>query len=298
MVYTGRFAPSPTGPLHFGSLLAALASYLDARSHQGDWLVRIEDLDPPREVKGATDSILSTLEQLGLHWDRRVIRQSSRLNIYQDILTELTNKGLTYPCKCSRQQIQLRSDSPHYDGFCRNHTPDTDQLCAIRSRCDTIDSFDDRILGHQDFSSQMEDFVIFRRDGLFAYQLAVTIDDAEQQVTHVVRGSDLLDSTPKQIHLQHQLGYHQPIYAHIPVAVNVLGQKLSKQNFAPALNQDEKVQLMIRALHFLGQNPLPELNDSSIEECLKWAVDNWNINTVPACLSINLEESQCISTDY
>ncbi|BBB27680.1 tRNA glutamyl-Q(34) synthetase GluQRS [Amphritea japonica] len=291
MVYTGRFAPSPTGPLHFGSLLAALASYLDARAHQGDWLIRIEDLDPPREVKGATDSILITLEQFGLHWDGEVILQSHRLSLYNEILTELSNNSLAYPCNCSRQQIQRRSGSVRYDGFCRSHPPDIDQICAIRSRCDTDYRFDDRILGPQDFSDQQEDFVIFRRDGLFAYQIAVTIDDAEQQVSHIVRGSDLLDSTPKQIHLQHQLGYQQPIYAHIPVATNALGQKLSKQTFAPALNQGERLQLMIRALDFLGQQPLKELADSSIEECLSWAVEHWDINNIPACLSISLEES-------
>jgi glutamyl-Q tRNA(Asp) synthetase len=291
MIYTGRFAPSPTGPLHFGSLLAALASYLDARSHQGDWLVRIEDLDPPREVKGATDNILRTLEQLGLHWDHSVVRQSHRLSIYNDILTDLTNNGQAYPCTCSRQQIQLRSGNSHYDGFCRDHIPDADQLFAMRSRCNANYSFDDQILGHQNFASQKEDFVIFRRDGFFAYQLAVTVDDAEQQITHVVRGSDLLDSTPKQIHLQRQLGYHQPVYAHIPVATNALGQKLSKQTFAPALNQNERVQLVIKALNFLGQQPIAELADSTIEECLNWAVEHWNLTAVPACLSMSLEES-------
>ncbi len=291
MIYTGRFAPSPTGPLHFGSLLAALASYLDARSHQGYWLVRIEDLDPPREIEGAADSILHTLEQLGLHWDHKVIRQSDRLSLYNDILTDLTNDGLAYPCKCSRQQIKLRSGRSLYDGFCRNLTPDPGQRCAIRSRCDTNYSFNDQVLGRQDFCSQMEDFVIFRRDGFFSYQLAVTIDDAEQQITHIVRGSDLLDSTPKQIHLQRQLGYHQPIYAHIPVATNTLGQKLSKQTFAPALNQNERVQLVIKALNFLGQQPIAELADSTIEECLNWAVEHWDLTAIPARLSMSLEES-------
>ena len=291
MVYTGRFAPSPTGPLHFGSLLAALASYLDARSHKGRWLVRIEDLDPPREVKGATDNILSTLELFGLHWDGEVVRQSHRLNRYKDILTQLSSNGLAYPCNCSRQQIQRRSGSPRYDGYCRNHPPDADQLCAVRSRCENNYHFNDRILGLQDFKTQQEDFVIFRRDGFFAYQLAVTIDDAEQKISHIVRGSDLLDSTPKQIHLQHQLGYQQPLYAHIPVATNTLGQKLSKQTFAPALDQNERVKLMIKALDFLGQQPLKALADSTIEECLKWAVEHWDISRVPACLSIALEES-------
>ncbi|WP_428035906.1 tRNA glutamyl-Q(34) synthetase GluQRS [Amphritea sp.] len=290
MVYTGRFAPSPTGPLHFGSLLAALASYLDARAHNGRWLLRIEDLDPPREVAGAADSILRSLEQFGLQWDGEVIRQSDRHALYNDILTQLTERGTTYRCNCSRQTLLKRSGGTFYDGYCRNHPPSTSQDCAIRIHCEQDYPFDDRIQGAQQFAHRTEDFTLFRRDGLFAYQLAVTIDDAQQQVTHIVRGSDLLDSTPKQIHLQRLLGYHQPAYAHIPVATNTQGQKLSKQNFAPALDDNQARQLIIRALKFLGQQPPPALADSSVEECLAWATRHWDINAVPKTTGFILEE--------
>ncbi|MBN0989203.1 tRNA glutamyl-Q(34) synthetase GluQRS [Amphritea pacifica] len=291
MVYTGRFAPSPTGPLHFGSLLAAIASYLDARAHKGRWLLRIEDLDPPREVEGASDSILKTLEQFGLHWDGEVIRQSDRYAIYSDILSQLIQNDAAYRCGCSRQQIRKRSGGLLYDRYCRNNPPATDTHCAIRSRCDQDHPFYDRIQGHQQFSNQVEDFVIFRRDGFFAYQLAVTIDDAAQQISHIVRGSDLLDSTPKQIQLQQQLGYPQPVYAHIPVATNIRGQKLSKQTLAPALDEGQALQLIIRALDFLGQQPVAELTDSNIEECLSWASAHWDITAVPNQTGIILEDS-------
>ncbi len=290
MVYTGRFAPSPTGPLHFGSLLAALASYLDARAHDGRWLLRIEDLDPPREKAGATDSILRSLEQFGLTWDGEVIRQSNRHAIYKEILTQLTERGLTYRCSCSRQTLLKRSGSPLYDGYCHNHPPAIDADCAIRVLCDQDYPFDDLIQGAQQFSQRVEDFTLFRRDGLFAYQLAVTIDDAQQQVTHIVRGSDLLDSTPKQIHLQRLLGYPQPVYAHIPVATNSQGQKLSKQNLAPALDDNQARTLIIRALKFLGQQPLAELADGSIEELLKWAIQHWDITAIPKTTGFILEE--------
>ncbi|RTE64650.1 tRNA glutamyl-Q(34) synthetase GluQRS [Amphritea opalescens] len=289
MVYTGRFAPSPTGPLHFGSLLAALASYLDARSHNGQWLVRIEDLDTPRVVKGATDSILNTLEQFGFEWHGPVIRQSDRLPIYHDILSQLIDNHLAYPCHCSRQQIFDRTGGRRYDGYCRTHPPKNSSDCAIRSHCEQRYPFDDLIQGHQPANDPTEDFVIFRRDGFFAYQLAVTIDDAEQQINHIVRGSDLLDSTPKQIHLQQQLGYPQPIYAHIPVATNVQGQKLSKQTLAPALDHQQARQQMIQALRFLGQQPVVELYDCRLEECLNWAIEHWDITAIPSQMSIVLE---------
>ncbi|UTW03506.1 tRNA glutamyl-Q(34) synthetase GluQRS [Amphritea atlantica] len=291
MVYTGRFAPSPTGPLHFGSLLAAVASYLDARAHNGLWLLRIEDLDPPREAEGATDSIFRTLEQFGLHWDGEVIRQSDRLAIYNDILSQLSNSGAAYRCSCSRQQIQKRSSNPLYDRHCRSHPPMTGARCAMRIRCDQDYPFDDLIQGHQQFSNLTEDFVIFRRDGFFAYQLAVTIDDAAQQISHIVRGSDLLDSTPKQIHLQQKLGYRQPVYAHIPVATNRQGQKLSKQTLAPALDERQALQLTIRALDFLGQQPVAELADGTIEECLCWATTHWDITAIPKQTGIILEDN-------
>lgn len=290
MVYTGRFAPSPTGPLHFGSLLAALASYLDARAHNGRWLVRIEDLDTPRVVKGAADSILYTLEQFGFEWHGPVMRQSDRLATYHDVLTELTAHRLAYPCSCSRQQIRQRTGGSRYDGHCRSHPPQS-TLCAIRSLCNKGYSFDDMIQGTLSTTGQTEDFVIFRRDGFFAYQLAVTIDDAAQQINHIVRGSDLLDSTPKQIHLQQQLGYPQPTYAHIPVATNIQGQKLSKQTLAPALNAHQARQQIIRALAFLGQQPVTELNDCHLDECLAWAIQHWDISAVPKHLGIIMEDN-------
>lgn len=290
MVYTGRFAPSPTGPLHFGSLLAALASYLDARAHHGHWLVRIEDIDTPRIIKGATDSILKTLEQFGFEWHGSVIRQSDRLPLYNEVLAYLRDNQLAYPCNCSRQQIRKRTQSRRYDGYCRTHPPQTKQHCAIRIHCEQHYAFEDRIQGPQP-AHRPEDFVIFRRDGFFAYQLAVTIDDAEQQVTHIVRGSDLLNSTPKQLHLQQQLGYPHPRYAHIPVASNAQGQKLSKQTLAPALDQQRTRQQIIRALHFLGQQPPAELSEAHLDECLSWAIEHWDITAIPRQMSIILEDN-------
>ncbi|MDO6563908.1 tRNA glutamyl-Q(34) synthetase GluQRS [Amphritea sp. 1_MG-2023] len=291
MVYIGRFAPSPTGPLHFGSLLAALASYLDARAHHGRWLVRIEDLDTPRVIQGATDDILRTLEDYGLEWDDAVIRQSDRLHLYHEALTQLRQRHQAYPCDCSRQQIRQRTGSSRYDGHCRRHPPNPQHVCAIRSHNPQDYPFDDQIQGPQSFPAQIEDFVIFRRDGFFAYQLAVTIDDAEQQINHIVRGSDLLDSTPKQRHLQQQLGYPRPIYAHIPVATNTQGQKLSKQTLAPALDRHHARQQIIRALQFLGQQPVTELHDCRLDECLRWAIEHWNISAIPKQIGLILEDN-------
>lgn len=286
MDYIGRFAPSPTGPLHFGSLLAALASFLDARRHAGRWLVRIEDIDPPREVPGACDSILFTLERFGLHWDGPVVKQSQRHALYHTTLNGLLSAGLAYRCNCSRQQIIKRSGSPLYDGHCYHNPPPTDATCAIRSRCPTDIPFSDRILGPQQFPMQCEDFVIFRRDGLVAYQLAVTVDDAAQQVNHIVRGSDLLDSTPKQLHLQRQLGYLSPTYAHIPVATNSQGQKLSKQTYAQALDDRQPAAQLYNALQFLGQQPPKTLIHSPPSELLRWATEHWMIDQIPAQTAI------------
>lgn len=290
MVYTGRFAPSPTGPLHFGSLLAALASFLDARAHQGRWLLRIEDLDPPREVPGASDAILRTLEHFGLHWDDTAIWQSQRLPLYQDILEQLITQGDSYYCQCSRTQLRKRSDSPLYDGYCFRHPPEHREGAAVRCRCPEDIPFADRILGPQQFPALREDFVIFRRDGFFAYQLAVTVDDAAQNISHIVRGSDLLNSTPKQLQLQQLLDYNQPEYAHIPVASNAEGQKLSKQTFARALDNERPVQQLVAALDFLGQQPPAELLAGQVSECLDWAIGQWDISKVPPYTAIHWEE--------
>ena len=235
--YKGRFAPSPTGPLHFGSLLAALASFLDARKSQGIWLVRMEDLDPPREIPGAADQILRTLEQHGLHWDQQVIYQSERYQAYQAEIDRLLEAEHAYYCTCSRQMIAQRGRV--YDGFCRTRQSHLHGMTAVRLKTDAQQiTFEDQIQGsqQQQLSSYSGDFVIRRKDRLYAYQLAVVCDDATQGISHIVRGSDLLDSTPRQLYLQQLLGYQKPCYAHIPIMVNSQGQKLSKQTFATALD--------------------------------------------------------------
>lgn len=284
----GRFAPSPTGPLHFGSLLAALASYLDIRARQGRWLLRIEDLDPPREQPGAADSILRTLDAFGLHWDGEVVYQSRRHGLYQAALEQLIQQNTAYPCRCSRKQLSARGVLG-YDGYCLQHPPQSLTDVAWRVRHTRADQqFEDRIQGprHYHWRGHEGDFVVFRRDGLFAYQLAVVVDDAEQGITEVLRGSDLIDETPHQLELQAQLGYPRPDYAHIPIITNAQGQKLSKQNLAPAIDPHERQTLLLQALHLLGQQPASELIDASLEELLCWAQAHWRLQAVPAVLQL------------
>ena len=288
--YIGRFAPSPTGALHFGSLLAALASYLDARAHSGRWLVRMEDLDPPREVEGAADQILRTLEGFGFEWDGEVWFQSRRHPRYQQVLEQLLDQQLAYPCYCSRSQIALRS-SRVYDGFCRDqqfntglHSYTDTQPAAIRLRveAETV-RFEDAIQGsqQQQLDTEVGDFVIRRKDGLYAYQLAVVIDDAEQRVNRIVRGYDLLDSTARQIWLQSQLRLTTPSYAHIPILVNQQGQKLSKQTFASAIDPADPGASLFAALQLLGQQPPKQLRDASVHEMLAWGRSHWQLARVP-----------------
>ncbi|WP_409523744.1 tRNA glutamyl-Q(34) synthetase GluQRS [Nitrincola sp. MINF-07-Sa-05] len=287
--YTGRFAPSPTGPLHFGSLLAALASYLDARALKGRWLIRIEDLDPPREQPGASDLILRTLDHFGLHWDGEVVYQSQRLELYAELLQRLIDQGLAYRCRCSRSDLKLRDALYSYDGHCRIHPPDAEAQCAIRALCsEQTVTFEDLIQDRQIWQHEdgRDDFIIFRRDGLFAYQLAVVADDHAQGVTRVIRGSDLLDETFRQLQLQQHLAYPTPEYGHIPILLNKLGQKLSKQNLAPALNTDKAVKQLWEALHLLGQNPTPSLQRASNRELLDWAVTHWQRDHIPRTLAI------------
>ena len=278
MTYIGRFAPSPTGLLHFGSLLAALASYLDARAHQGRWLLRIEDLDPPREHPGAREQIPRTLENFGLHWDGTLCYQSDRLHLYLEALDQLITDQHAYRCGCSRKQVQQRTGQPVYDSYCLLNPPNSEQDSAWRAAHKQAEiCFDDEIQGPQHFPlEESGDFVIKRKDGLFAYQLAVVVDDAAQGITHIVRGSDLLDETPRQIHLQDLLGYSEPRYSHIPVANNAAGQKLSKQNLAQPLDEQRPVPQIIEALRFLGQQPPPELHDATLPELLQWAEENWH----------------------
>ena len=288
--YTGRFAPSPTGELHFGSLLAALASYLDARAHQGKWLLRIEDLDPPREQPGVKLQFASIMETFGLHWDAEITFQSQRLEHYQQALDQLLDQSHAYLCGCSRKQLQQRSGSTIYDRYCSpqstHPSSKAEAPAAVRADCgplNHISRFEDLIQGPQALAMrEIGDFVIYRKDGLFAYQLAVVVDDYLQGISHVVRGSDLLDETHRQLRLQHLLGYPHPIYAHIPVASNAAGQKLSKQTYARALDCDNPRPQLIAALEFLGQQPPPELNDGSVEEIIRWAIGHWQRNTIPA----------------
>lgn len=283
MSYTGRFAPSPTGPLHFGSLLAALASYLDARHQQGQWLVRIENLDPPREVPGAADSILRTLEKFGLTWDGAVLYQIERYDYYHSILSELKHNKLAYPCNCSRSVLIQRNAINCYDRHCIRHPPKLDQSHAIRASFLTKHhSFKDRIQGLKTNDPlKSGDFIIYRRDQLFAYQLAVVADDQAQGVNQVVRGSDLLDETFAQLELHKHLGFSHPEYAHIPLAITPTGQKLSKQNLAPAIEHLPPVPTLLFALKFLGQEVPAEPLSMTVESLLNWAIHHWRIEQVP-----------------
>jgi glutamyl-Q tRNA(Asp) synthetase len=249
-VYRGRFAPSPTGPLHFGSLVAALGSYLDAKAHGGEWLVRIEDLDTPRVVPGAADDILRTLERFGLEWDGPVLYQSSRIAEYEDALDDLRRRGLVFPCGCSRTDVGDR-----YAGTCRAGLRGRNDTPSWRFRVsDGAVEFVDLRLGlqSQNVADYVGDFVLKRADGLFAYQLAVVVDDAFQGITDVVRGEDLLDSTARQILLQRALGLRQPRYRHLPIVLNDTGQKLSKQTGATALDPNRVAELLAEARSLLA----------------------------------------------
>lgn len=286
--YRGRFAPSPTGPLHFGSLVAAVGSYLEAKSRHGEWLVRIENLDPSREVPGASKEILSTLEILGMEWDGEVVYQSRRNEAYQAALTLLKDKNLIYPCVCSRKEIADSSitgiDGPIYPRTCHGDLPDTERPQALRVRTDnTLIEIKDVLRGlvRQRLESDIGDFVLRRADGIFAYQLAVVVDDAEQGVTHVVRGEDLLNSTPRQVHLQQLLGYPTPAYMHLPVVVNALGEKLSKQTHAAPIVTADSVSQLIMAIRFLGQKPPAELIEGNIASFWEWVTKNWKSEMIP-----------------
>ena len=292
-MYVGRFAPSPTGPLHFGSLLAALASYLEAKTHNGTWLVRMEDLDKPREMSGAASHILQTLEDFGFEWDGEIVYQSQRAALYQAALNQL--RAITYACCCSRKEIadsaQHGIDGLVYPGTCRNkHITKTPRAIRIQVYDQAI-AFKDVIQGHitQNLASQVGDFVLKRADGLFAYQLAVVVDDHLQGITHIVRGADLLDSTPRQLYLQHHLSYTTPHYAHIPVASNRAGEKLSKQTLAPAIDAQQASVWLSQALAFLGQAPPADLAKHGAADVLTWAIQHWNINKVAKQRSIVFE---------
>lgn len=280
-VYRGRFAPSPTGPLHLGSLIAALASYLDARSHAGAWLLRMEDLDPPREPAGAADAILRSLEQHGLTWDEEVLWQSSRHQAYADALADLRRLGLLFHCDCTRARLGAGGACR---GRCAPRQAAVSEPFAVRITVpgNTVIACEDGLQGQQRWhlGRELGDFTLLRKDGLYAYQLAVTVDDSYQGISHVVRGSDLLDSTPRQYYLQRCLGLHHPSYSHIPVITNAQGQKLSKQNHAPALDAGSAATNLRQALQFLRQPP-PPADLQTCEHILAFACDHWACGRVP-----------------
>lgn len=283
--YIGRFAPSPTGLLHAGSLVAAMASYLDAKAHQGKWLVRIEDIDESRTMAGATAHILSTLQQLGMPWDGDVVIQSQRKPLYAAAFHQI--EAHCFPCACTRKEIleaqtHFASDgAPIYPGTCRHglHAGQTPRTWRLRvpevGETDEYITFTDRWCGQraQHLSQEVGDFTLRRGDGFWAYQLAVVVDDAAQGITHVVRGADLLDSTERQIYLQHLLDYHTPAYCHVPLRVLASGKKLSKQNSAPAIDLVHAIDELTSAAQFLG---IPVENVNSIDHFWGKATIAWH----------------------
>jgi glutamyl-Q tRNA(Asp) synthetase len=290
--------------LHFGSLVAAVGSYLRARARNGIWLVRIEDIDPPREQPGAATDILKTLERLGLEWDESVLFQSQQLGMYKAALEQLAAQGLCYPCSCSRRDLRQhnkssgRESATPYPGLCRDGPLQPDRPLALRVRVsDEVIRFADRLQGdiEQNLRQETGDFILRRNDGLFAYQLAVVVDDHVQGITEVVRGCDLLDSTPRQLFLQHLLGYSHPHYLHLPIAVKKTGAKLSKQTGAQAIDHKKASILIEEALRFLGTCPPPELKGAASSELLNWGVQNWNPNSLLGMCSIFWQEPEILA---
>lgn len=288
----GRFAPSPTGPLHFGSLIAALGSFLEARRRGGQWLLRIEDVDTTRVAPGSADSIFRVLDQCGLHWDGPVCYQSQRTELYQAALERLMRADAAYLCACSRRELvgnpRARDGSPIYPGTCRSGVRRPDRPCAIRLRVnDAPIQFHDAVQGDycQHLAREVGDFIIRRADGLFAYQLAVVVDDADQNINQVVRGSDLLDSTPRQIYLQRLLKLPTPDYVHLPIVLDRHGEKMSKQTGAPPLDERNPGSALWAALRFLGQQPPSDLAREPPAVIVNWALQQWRLEPVPAIRS-------------
>ncbi|MBV7598348.1 tRNA glutamyl-Q(34) synthetase GluQRS [Aeromonas sp. sia0103] len=289
--YVGRFAPSPSGPLHFGSLVAALGSFLQARAQRGRWLVRIEDIDPPREMAGASELILHTLEAHGLHWDGEVIYQSRRHARYDEIIERLYRAGDLYWCRCTRREIM--AGGGFYGGHCRELGL-APAGCAARLRQrHPVYHFDDALQGRIAVPAALaeEDFIVRRRDGLYAYNLAVVVDDMDSGISEIVRGADLLEPTVRQIALYQTLGAGVPDWVHLPLAVLADGNKLSKQNHAPALSLDEVRPALWQALAFLGQCPPPELRSCRLEEIIGWGIEHWRLELVPRQPKIALATS-------
>jgi glutamyl-Q tRNA(Asp) synthetase len=287
--YIGRFAPSPSGPLHFGSLVAALGSFFQARAMKGQWLVRIEDLDPPREVPGATAMILKTLEAYGLYWDQTICYQSQRHALYQAQIDTWLTSGQAYYCQCTRKQI--RASGGYYHGTCRTKRLTAAPNRAIRIRMEhPVYTFKDEKHGMIRIPEPLaeEDFIIRRRDGLFAYNLAVVLDDIDQCVTQVVRGADLIEPTGRQISLYQTLGQTPVSYLHLPLVTDRGGHKLSKQNHAPAIDLHRPIPTLLRAMAFLGfQLPL-EIETGNLTEIIAWGCQNWHIQQLPEAIEITV----------
>ena len=285
-VYRGRFAPTPSGPLHLGSLFTALASYLDARAHQGQWLVRIDDVDPYRARRAADDRILFSLEALGLDWDGPVVRQSQRLEHYRNALATLAERGLIYACVCSRKTLADPGNPGIYPGTC-SHRPPVVQADGHALRLlvpDQTVRFEDRVQGPvaQNLAREVGDFILFRRDQAFAYHLATAVDDADQGITDIVRGHDLLESTPRQIHLQNLLALPTPRYAHTPILVDSSGCKLSKHTLAPEAETRFPGKILCRLLNWLRLEPPDELMKAPPMEILDWAIPRWRLAALRA----------------
>jgi len=286
--YRGRFAPSPTGPLHFGSLVAALGSYLDAWAAGGEWLVRMEDLDRPREVPGAADAILRTLEAFGFEWHGRVLRQSARTRAYAQAIERLRDAGLVFPCACSRREIAANGlpgvEGPVYPGTCRHRLPPGKLARSLRLRTEGGTMLvRDRVQGtlRQNVAREVGDFVLRRADGIHAYQLAVVVDDGFQGIDQIVRGADLSASTPRQVFLLQALRLPVPTYAHLPVVVDAAGRKLGKSHAAAPVDPAAPLPTLLRAWHFLGQTPFPE-PPAGLAEFWTQARSTWNMDRVPS----------------
>lgn len=283
--YRGRFAPSPTGDLHFGSLVAAVASYLDARINQGEWLVRIEDIDPPREVPGSALRIIEDLDRFGMKPDGNVLYQSAQIARYEEIVQWLIDESAAYWCGCSRADIP---DSGIYPGTCRRGLPRGRKPRSVRIKVDSrLISFDDQVQGRIEtrLDESIGDFVIRRADGLHAYQLAVVVDDGFQNISHIVRGADLLDSTPRQVFLQQKLGLSTPVYAHVPIVLGDQNEKLSKRLQSDPLTRRSPAGALGAALRHLGHHPPAT---TSLDALWKWALANWDLARVP-----RTRESRC-----
>lgn len=291
----GRFAPSPTGPLHIGSLFTALASFLEAKCNSGEWLVRIDDIDSNRTVDGAADHILRSLDALGLHWDGTVLYQSRALERYREALSDLKNRGLLYTCSCSRKDLNQETIPANtigvYPGYCRDkHLSFKEGASSLRLRLvSPCISFEDTLQGYveQNLEEDLGDFILYRRDGMFAYHLATVLDDAFQEVTQIVRGHDLLHSTPRQIYLQTLFGAPQPTYTHVPILTDQGGLKFSKSYQSKPVEAVTPSSVLMYLLELLNQSPPKDLSELDPEGILAWGIQNWdpnrllNIKTIP-----------------